>query len=211
MRISSFKTTLLGMILVPAGLLTACGNSEGNGGTGASDTAALSTTPMTTDTGTGMTGGNGAGGAQAVLSGTKADTTLSGTARFMEAGGRVTMNLDISVPKMANQTVAVHIHEHGDCGEMGNGAHGHWNPTKEPHGKWGEGQFHRGDIGNVTLDASGKGTLQLDTDLWSISNTDSTRNILNRAIIVHGGKDDFQTQPTGGAGSRIGCGVIAKM
>jgi Cu-Zn family superoxide dismutase len=34
------------------------------------------------------------------------------------------------------------------------------------------------------------------------------KNILGKAIIVHGGVDDFTTQPTGNAGSRIGCGVV---
>lgn len=148
--------------------------------------------------------------AEAVLSGTKPDTTLTGTARFTEENGRVKMTLDITVPKKANQSVAVHIHEHGSCGEMGNEAHGHWNPTNVKHGKWGEGEFHRGDIGNVSLDAEGKGTMELDTDLWSISDTDSTKNILNKAIIVHGGTDDFKSQPTGNAGTRIGCGVITR-
>jgi Cu-Zn family superoxide dismutase len=90
---------------------------------------------------------------------------------------------------------------------MGNGAHGHWNPTNKQHGKWGSASFHSGDIGNVTLDSAGKGTLTLETNLWSIGG-DSTTNILGRAVIVHGGVDDYVSQPTGNAGSRIGCGVI---
>jgi Cu-Zn family superoxide dismutase len=118
------------------------------------------------------------------------------------------MTLDIQIPKMANKTVAVHIHEHGSCGDMGKEAHGHWNPTNANHGKWGSDSFHLGDIGNVDLNGEGKGTLEMETDLWSISSSDSTKSILNRAVIVHGGKDDFTTQPTGNAGSRIGCGVI---
>jgi Cu-Zn family superoxide dismutase len=120
------------------------------------------------------------------------------------------MTIDITVPTKANQNVAVHIHEHGDCGNMGKEAHGHWNPTKENHGKWASGAFHRGDIGNVALNGEGKGTMELETDQWSISGSDTTKNIINKAIIVHGGVDDYSTQPTGNAGSRIGCGVIKK-
>ncbi len=197
----------MALLAVPAFLLTACGNNENNTGTDVStDTSAISSTATDTSGGTGM-----AGGAMATLNGTHPDTALNGSVRFEETGGRVTMNLDITVPKMANKTVAVHIHEHGSCGDMGKEAHGHWNPTKMQHGKWGEAQFHRGDIGNVSLDASGRGTMQLDTDLWSINDSDTTRNIINRAIIVHGGQDDYKTQPTGNAGSRLGCGVITKM
>jgi Cu-Zn family superoxide dismutase len=92
---------------------------------------------------------------------------------------------------------------------MGKMAHGHWNPTKVNHGKWGSSSFHSGDIGNVSLNGEGKGTMELETDLWSVGG-DSTKNILNRAIIIHGGVDDYTTQPTGNAGSRIGCGVIKK-
>lgn len=143
------------------------------------------------------------------LSATTKDTALTGTVEFVTQDGKVKMSLTISSPVMANKSVAVHIHEMGDCGDMGKMAHGHWNPTNKDHGKWGSASFHSGDIGNVSLDAEGKGTMELTTDLWSIGGDEKT-NILNRSIIVHGGVDDFTTQPTGNAGTRIGCGVITK-
>ena len=90
---------------------------------------------------------------------------------------------------------------------MGNEAHGHWNPTNKKHGKWGSDNFHSGDIGNIQLDANGKGSKELETDLWSIGG-DSTTNILDKSVIVHGGVDDYTSQPAGNAGTRIGCGVI---
>jgi Cu-Zn family superoxide dismutase len=31
---------------------------------------------------------------------------------------------------------------------------------------------------------------------------------VGHSIVVHGGVDDYKTQPTGNAGNRIGCGVI---
>jgi Cu-Zn family superoxide dismutase len=146
--------------------------------------------------------------AEAVLTGTYPDTTLSGTAKF-ETGknGKVKMIIDITVAAKAGKNVAVHIHEHGDCSDNGKMAHGHWNPTNAQHGKWGSASFHLGDIGNVKLDSKGKGTLTLETDLWTLGGT-ADKNILGKAIIVHGGVDDYTTQPTGNAGSRIGCGVI---
>lgn len=145
--------------------------------------------------------------AEAVITGTYQDTTVSGNAVFTEDNGKVKLDLNLNIPQKAIQTVAVHIHETGDCADTGMAAHGHWNPTNKQHGKWGEGDFHSGDIGNVQLDASGNGTFSMDTNLWTIGG-DSTTNILNRAIIVHGGTDDYKTQPTGNAGNRIGCGVI---
>ena len=151
----------------------------------------------------------GAVTATATLAGTGADTTLSGTAEFSQQNGKVKLVLKITCMKMTNKTVAVHLHEMGDCGDMGKMAHGHWNPTNQQHGRWGSSSFHLGDIGNISIGANGKGTLEMETNLWSLGG-DSTSNILNRSVIVHGGVDDFTTQPTGNAGSRIGCGVIMK-
>lgn len=146
--------------------------------------------------------------AEAAVSGTYPDTTVTGTAKFdTTKSGKVKMKIEITVPAKADKSVAVHIHEHGDCGDSGKMAHGHWNPTNAQHGKWGVGSFHSGDIGNVKLDSKGKGTLSLETDLWTLGGKPD-KNILGKALIVHGGVDDFTTQPTGNAGSRIGCGVI---
>lgn len=148
--------------------------------------------------------------AEAAIIGTKADTSVSGTAKFTaQKNGKVKLQLTISIPAMANHEVAVHIHEHGDCGNAGGNTHGHWNPTGKKHGKWGVGEFHSGDIGNVTLNAKGKGKVTLETDLWSIGG-DVQKDILGKAIIVHSGIDDYTSQPAGNAGSRIGCGQIVK-
>ena len=195
-----FRNLFTALLTMSAFTIVSCGNNE----TGAAGENG-DTTTTTTET-TGQSGST----AQAVLSGTQQDTTVTGTVQFNEENGKVKMMLDITVPKKANQSVAVHIHEHGACGDMGKDAHGHWNPTKVDHGKWGSAAFHSGDIGNVELNGEGKGTMELETDLWTISGSDTTKNILNKAIIVHGGVDDFTTQPTGNAGSRIGCGVITQ-
>jgi len=146
--------------------------------------------------------------AEAVLSGTFSDTTVNGTAKFdAESDGKVKMMLELTIPAKANKSVAVHIHEHGDCGDTAKMAHGHWNPTNAQHGKWGSASFHSGDIGNVKLDSKGHGTLSLTTDLWTLGGI-AGKNILNRSIIIHGGMDDYKTQPSGNSGARIGCGVI---
>lgn len=178
---------------------TACNNGKKDETTVNTDTAAAVTTPEPSQ----------ANAATATITGTKADTTLNGTAEFTQLNGKVKLVLNITCEKMANKSVAVHIHEMGDCGDMGNMAHGHWNPTNKQHGKWGSSSFHLGDIGNIILGAQGKGTFEMETDLWTIGG-DSTSNLLNRSFMVHGGVDDFKTQPTGNAGSRIGCGVITK-
>ncbi len=39
---------------------------------------------------------------------------------------------------------------------------------------------------------------------------DPSRSIIGRAVIVHAGKDDLTSQPSGDAGARVACGVIEK-
>lgn len=146
--------------------------------------------------------------AEANIEATFADTVVMGMASFDEqSDGKIKMVMNLVVPDKAGKSIAVHIHEHGDCGDSGKNAHGHWNPTKANHGQWGTASFHSGDIGNITLDAEGKGSLEVTTDLWTIGG-DEMKNILGKAMMVHGGTDDYSTQPTGNAGGRIGCGII---
>lgn len=141
------------------------------------------------------------------ITGTKPDTAVNGMATFTKDGNKVKMNLQLTIPSKANGSVAVHIHENGDCGDTGKAAGGHWNPTHTLHGQWGSNSFHLGDIGNVSLDASGKGSMELESDLWSFGEKAET-NILNKTIIVHSGTDDYSSQPSGNSGERIGCGII---
>ena len=131
---------------------------------------------------------------------------VSGTATFKEKRGKVTLELRIEGAPPG--TLAVHLHEKGDCSDPeGKSAGPHWNPSGSPHGQWG-GSCHLGDIGNIVVDAKGRGKLTLTTDLWTIGGPAET-DILGKSVIVHAAADDFTTQPTGNAGARIGCGVVA--
>ena len=128
---------------------------------------------------------------------------------YLQKDGQIAMVMKINIKEKANSSVAVHFHEHGDCGNKGDNTHGHWNPTKENHGQWGNPPFHSGDIGNIRLDKNGNGKVVITTDRWSVKEG-NINNIIGRGIIVHGGVDDYKTQPTGNSGPRIGCGVIEK-
>jgi Cu-Zn family superoxide dismutase len=205
----SFKSILL--LACPLAILTACADNTNNT---AGESADTGTAHSGADTSHVMTGGTptdtaSAQMAEAALTGTFADTAVNGTARFERlADGKVKMTLNLSIPKKANKSVAVHLHEHGNCADTAMAAGGHWNPTQTAHGKWGEGQFHVGDIGNVKLDGQGNGTMELETDLWSIGGGNAQKNILNKTVMVHGGVDDYKSQPSGNSGPRIGCGII---
>lgn len=139
----------------------------------------------------------------------KSGSNASGTATFSEKDGEVTFKATIKGLKPGVH--AIHIHEKGDCSAAdATSAGGHWNPTFVKHGKWGTGEYHKGDIGNFTVDASGNGSISMSTDEWCIGCDDETKNILGKSIIVHEGADDFVTQPTGDAGGRAACAAIIK-
>lgn len=137
----------------------------------------------------------------------KSDSKLSGKASFkMQDDGMV--HLMISLENANPGSHAVHLHEQGDCSAAdGKSAGGHWNPTNMPHGKRGSGQFHKGDIANMEVGQDGKGSIDMMIEGWSIGG-DANSNIIDKAVIIHAGADDFTSQPSGDAGARVGCGVI---
>ena len=134
------------------------------------------------------------------------ESGVSGKAVFTQSGDNI--KLVITLANASAGEHAVHIHAKGDCSASdGTSAGGHWNPTGVAHGKWGEGEFHLGDIGNMMVDDQGIGKIELTTNLWEM-NTGSDIDVVGKAIIAHAGADDFVSQPSGNAGARIGCGVI---
>lgn len=138
----------------------------------------------------------------------KSDSKAEGTASFKETDGIVTMAAKLT--GLTEGKHAIHLHEKADCSSVdGKSSGGHWNPTAQPHGKWGtDTGFHKGDIGNFKVGADGVGKVTLATDQWCIGCGDDTKNILGKAVIVHQGTDDFTSQPSGAAGNRISCGGI---
>lgn len=138
----------------------------------------------------------------------KSDSQVKGNAVFTEEDGVVTMVAVLS--GLTEGEHAIHLHEKADCSAAdGTSSGGHWNPTSQPHGKWGSPDgYHKGDIGNLQADANGNATITMSTDEWCIGCGDSNKDILGKAIIVHEGVDDFKTQPTGDAGGRVSCGGI---
>ncbi len=138
----------------------------------------------------------------------KSGSDLSGNAVFTEENGQVTMTA--IVDGLSEGLHAIHLHESADCSAQdGSSAGGHWNPTKEKHGKWGDASgYHRGDIGNFKVDANGNGTITMTTDQWCINCDDQNKNIVGKAVVVHDGVDDFTSQPSGDAGTRVGCGSV---
>jgi Cu-Zn family superoxide dismutase len=101
-----------------------------------------------------------------------------------------------------------HIHEFGDCTALdGKSAGGHFNPEGTPHGAQTASAKNRhvGDLGNITAINSGKAHLELVDSLLAV---EGAHSVIGRGVILHAGKDDLTSQPTGAAGARVACGVI---
>ena len=139
----------------------------------------------------------------------KSDSKVSGNIVFVEENGTVKMSAILQGLEPGNH--AIHIHEKADCSAAdGTSSGGHWNPTGQPHGKWGSPEgYHKGDIGNLTAEDTGFAALEFSTDEWCIGCGDATKDIVGKAVIVHAGTDDYG-QPTGNAGGRISCGAVIK-
>ncbi len=136
-------------------------------------------------------------------------SNATGVANFTQVGD-MTVRMSLEMQGLTPGAHALHLHEFGDCSAPdGTSAGGHWNPTGMQHGKRGEGQFHAGDVINLTAGEDGTVSWSEEISGWTIGGSDST-NILNRGIIVHANVDDFTTQPTGAAGGRVACGVITE-
>lgn len=99
-----------------------------------------------------------------------------------------------------------HIHKYGNCsGHNGTCAGDHFNPTNAPHGAPTDKNVHIGDLGNIIADEHGNA--EYDEINYNIK-LFGPHSIIGRSIIIHEQPDDLQSQPTGNAGNRIGCGVI---
>lgn len=95
-----------------------------------------------------------------------------------------------------------HVHQYGDArGPDGTSAGGHYDPQGHEHGAPGP-QSHAGDLGNITANENGVARVDIRTEDTKL------HFLLGRSFIVHAGKDDLTSQPSGDAGPRVGIGVI---
>lgn len=135
-----------------------------------------------------------------------ADNSCHGVVTFTQRRDQVTIVADITGLR-PNGTHGFHIHEVGDCSAPdASSAKGHYNPKGHKHGAPGSFPRHAGDLGNLHADANGHA--RYERVVHNISVDGVYNPIVGRAVIVHLNADDLTTQPTGGAGPRIGCGVI---
>jgi Cu-Zn family superoxide dismutase len=136
----------------------------------------------------------------------RGDLTFTGSVSFTQVGDTVT--IAGHVEGVAPGKHGFHLHELGDCSaEDFTSTGGHFNPTDAPHGGPDDRVRHAGDFGNIEVGEDGVGHVELTSEMITVA--DGPNTVVGRAIILHEGEDDLESQPTGAAGGRIACGVVA--
>lgn len=137
----------------------------------------------------------------------RASGAQAGTVQLLARGDQ--LSLVVVVTGLPEGAHGFHLHTKGACKAPDFlSAGGHLNPTGKAHGTINPRGSHVGDLPNLGV-VSGtmtSTTIDLDEDraqvLSWIFDDDGT------AVVIHAEADDYRTDPSGNAGSRIACGVL---
>ncbi len=100
----------------------------------------------------------------------------------------------------------IHIHAIGSCSPDFKASGGHINVDNKQHGLLNPDGPDNGDLPNIYAAADGTVQAELFT---TRAGPDMLMDDDGAAIVVHENRDDHTTQPIGGAGGRVACGVLS--
>lgn len=153
------------------------------------------------------------GAAHAVIKG----EGITGTADFVERaqGSGSLVEITVTASGLKPGMHGVHLHAIGKCEPDFTAAGGHFDPgpssNPDPDANH---PFHMGDIPNLQVGASGRGTMKIVTSRVTLADGPlSLFDADGSAIIIHGNPDQGITgEPKSGVsgGPRVACGVIEK-
>lgn len=114
---------------------------------------------------------------------------------------------------------AIHIHSVGTCEPDFKASKGHINVAGAAHGLLNPDGPDNGDLPNIYAHSDGSVTAEMYTTAVYFggmmdSPSAASANLMDEdgsALVVHAMGDDHSTQPIGGAGGRVACGVITGM
>jgi len=123
------------------------------------------------------------------------------------SGGSTTVDVHVLASGLQPGSIhAFHVHENGNCASADFlGAGDHFNPTHKPHGAQDQ-PHHAGDMPSLLADPSGKIDARFTLEGVTLGGTDG---FVGHSVILHASADNYDAQPSGNAGARIACGVIA--
>ena len=125
--------------------------------------------------------------------------------------------LRVEVKGLAPGWHGLHFHETGDCSKSdftSAGAHVHGQASKV-HGLLNPDFNEAGDLPNLFVGTDGSGAAEVYSSFVTLTTDKAGGPALmdadGSALVIHASPDDYMSQPIGGAGARIACGVIPKM
>ncbi|MFV0297109.1 MAG: superoxide dismutase family protein [Hyphomicrobiaceae bacterium] len=132
--------------------------------------------------------------------------TEIGTATISGGANATVIRLKLKAKALSPGWHGMHLHAVGTCADHARFADskGHVNHGGKPHGMLNPKGPDDGDLANIFANADGSANAELTTPtlLKTLQDADGS------AIVIHANVDDHTTQPIGGAGARVACGVI---
>ena len=134
--------------------------------------------------------------------------TRIGVATFTVVGDGA--RLGVSVAGLAPGQHGIHVHEHGVCTAPDfSSAGGHLNPTARKHGLENPEGPHAGDLPNLLVEPDGSAdTIFAVPPALVARGPGGVLRPDGAAVVIHAGRDDQRTDPSGNSGARLACGVI---
>jgi superoxide dismutase, Cu-Zn family len=127
--------------------------------------------------------------------------TLTDAARGISVSGRLT-----SLPPGEH---AIHLHQTGKCDPPKFEAAGdHWNPTNAAHGTKAAKGPHLGDLPNITVGKDSSVNVQATSPGGTLRGQNALLDQDGASIVIHSGRDDYRSQPSGNSGDKIACGAV---
>ena len=132
-----------------------------------------------------------------------------GMARMIQ--GATGVLIHVRVEGLTPGAHGLHLHSHGICDahEGFKTAKGHVGKVEGGHGLLNPNGPEPGDIPNIFVGADGLGEMEAYSPRVSL--VKGPNNLIDAdgsTFIIHEKADDHVTQPIGGAGGRVACGVI---
>jgi len=130
-----------------------------------------------------------------------------GTANLTGGPNGILVRVEIMPRSLSSGWHGIHFHQIGDCSDVGvfKKSGGHVGLIEGGHGLLNPVGPEAGDIPNIFAHADGSAGYEIFTDLIT---TEQLFDADGTALVIHANEDDHVSQPIGGAGPRIACGVI---